>query len=375
MTVVSSHVSAIAAKCLERALLDEQVLTRSGGDVNNADGAHVLLEAVENGIKRDPKVYYAFIAILEETLTGGDCATIASEMKSELQIRRDREHVAECSDAPTKSKPSKLLEATKVGSKVSANTCTKSTENGHLVANGGASKHPVQVCDNSDNPCTYVGNPPPKRQQQENLENAKVLIQSASDLRNIHMYQELQQKCDQLENANNEKEQIEKKLSEKCKALEGLVQEKDRKMEEFQCQLDAMKTRLSGVESLKHGITSEYTALQERMAIVQAEYERHIEAEADKKKKLVEELKQKELKIEQSDNDIKRLMAEIEQLRQQSKRLVEKNCELKAQQRVTLFGVFLVLILFALMAVVILAVGAYTYLYSFGSYPEKREEL
>ena len=55
VTVLSSHVLAIAAKCLECVLLDEQALTRLGGDANNADGAHVLLEEVENGINTRPK--------------------------------------------------------------------------------------------------------------------------------------------------------------------------------------------------------------------------------------------------------------------------------------------------------------------------------
>lgn len=372
VTVVRSNVSAITAKCLECKLLDEQALTRSGGDVNNADGAQVLLEAVENGIKRDPKVYDAFIAILEETLTG-DCATLASEMKKEL---RDREHVAECSDAPTKLKPSKMLEATKVDSKAGAiiyGANTKSAENGHLVANGGASKHPVQVCDNSNDLCAYVGNPPPKKQQ-ENLENAKVFIQSVSAMQNTSTYRELQQKCGELEKAQHEKEWIQKKLSETCKALEGLVEEKKRKEEELQRELDAMKAHVSGIQSLKHSVSSEFAALQKRMATMQVDYERRIKAELDEKNELTKKLKQKELQIEQSDNDIERLMAEIEQLRQRNKCLVEENCELKkAQQRATMLGVFLVLISFALMAVAILGVGAYTF--SFGSYTEKREEL
>ena len=377
VAAMGAHVSAIATKCLEREFLEKQALeaiTRSKEDVivNNADSAQLLLEAVENAIKRDPKAYDAFIAILEETLTG-DGATLASEMKRELQIRRDREHVAECSDPRgVKSKPSyKTLEATKVGSKVvEVGANTTSAGNGHLVANGGASKHPIQVCDNSDNPCAYVGNPPPKRQHQENLENAKVLIQSASDMQNTRMYRELQQKCDQLEKAQHEKEQLQKKLSETCKALESLVEEKERNKEEFQRELDAMKAHVSGVESLKHSVSSEFAALQKKMATVQADYEHRIKAETNEKNELAEKLKQKELRIEQSDDDIKHLMAEMERLRQQNKCLIEENCELKkARQDATEIGVLLMLALFLLITFAVLAVGAYVF--SVGSYSDE----
>ena len=371
----SCHVSAIVAKCQERRVLDEQELeaiTRSKEDVNNADGAQVLLEAVENAIKRRPNAYDAFIAILEETLTG-DSATLASEMKKELQIRRDREHVAECSDdAPVKSKPVTLA-ATKVGSKEGAS----SAGNGHLLANGGASKFSegsAQVSGSGGDMYAYLENLPPRGQQLDLDDARRVLIQSPIAMHNMDAFQELQRKCDQLESDCNEKSLIEKELSKKCEVLEGLVEEKDRKLEKFQRQLDAMKTRLSGVESLKHNVSSEYAALQKRMATIQAEYEHHIEVETNEKNELTKKLRRKELRIEQSNDDIKRLTAEIKQLRQQNKCLVKENCELKiAQQRVTELGILVVLASFALMVVAILAVGAYTF--SVGSYSDKRKEL
>ena len=375
---MSDRVSDVATKCLERDFLDTLVLeaiVQSKEDADNAESAQVLLGAVENAVERDPRAYDAFIAILEETLTGDDGATLVSEMKRELQVVRDREHLAEGSDVRAEqSKPT--LEATKVGIKVGAKTSinSKSAENGQLISNGSAPrpKRPTQVQDHSNERCTYVGNPPPEKQVQENLENARVLIQSARCMQNTCTYQELQEKCDQLENDHHERKRIKKKLTEKCKALEGLVEEKERKIKECQCQLDAMKKRLSGVESLKHGINSEYAALQERMATMQAEYESRIEAETDKKNELARKLKQNELKIAQSNSDIERMMAEIEQLRQQNKCLHEENCELKkARQDATEIGVLLTLAMFIMIALAVLAVGAYVF--SFGS--EKRDEL
>ena len=253
--------------------------------------------------------------------------------------------------------------------------CRAGFSNETITTMSQRSKRPVQVCDRSNDLCAYVGNPPPKEQWQ-NLENARVLIQSASGMRNAHMYQELQQKCDQLQNDRLEKDQIEKKLSEKCRALEDLVEEKDKELGELKSELDAMKTHLSGVESLKHSVSSEYTAFQQKMATVQAEYKQRIEVGTSEKNELTEKLRQKQLKIEQSNDDIKQLMAEIKGLRKQNQCLIEENCELKkARQDATEIGVLLLLALFFLIGFAVLSVGAYVYDFRVGSYSYERKEL
>ena len=370
VVAVEGNVMAIAGKCQDRGLLEQQAIeaiTQSEENLDNANRAQRLLEAVENRIELDAKAYDTFIAILEEPLSG-DSANVVSDMKRELQNRRDREQVTECSDAPAKPKPSKMLAATKMEA-----GAANLTGNGHLAANGGASlcsEGPVQA---DGGRYAYVGNPPPTRQQQ-NLDNARTLIQSVSQvrkLRNEIVIQELQQKCDQLENDYHEKELIEMQFFKTCRVLEDLVEAKSEKVAGLQCQLDAMKTRLSGVESLKYDIASEYSALQERMAAMLAEYEGRIEAETNEKNELIQMLEQKQLKIEQSNNDIQKLSGEIQELRQQNLRLVKENCELKVQYGALKLGFKLVLASFVLIAIAIFVVA----LYASSVGPSKKEEL
>ena len=292
---MSRYVSAVTKKCLERDFLDQQELQaiiQSKEDINNVESAQILLGAVKNAIKRNPRAYDAFVAVLEETLTDDDDAKLVSEMKRELQVVRDREYIAECSEGHGRAEKSKpTFEATKVGTKEGANT-SKSAEKGEPIANGGgAPRRPVQVHDRSNECCVYVWNPPPINQVKENFENAQVVTQSVRGMQNT-------------------------------RELQGLV-------EELQCQLDAMRVHLSGAESLKHSISSEYAALQERTATMKAEYESRIEAEIDEKNQLIEKLKNEELKSEQKNSDNERLMAEVKQLRQQNKYLHEKMCDHK----------------------------------------------
>ena len=276
------------------------------------------MKAVINCIKTNSSCYKTFIGILTEELPDGSKKVI-DDMNRDLEERKQRLEVAECTDDTTRRKK-QVTGSTPPGvdevPRPELKSADRSSETDGVCP-------PIQASNSGKGESAYVPNPPETSARRRTLQLALEMIRMADSdamqdeaqlLQLQQENEELKKQRRQLKNAIEKEKKLTQELEGERSSLKTLMSEKEQETADLKREIEALKIRLSGAEAQRNTFNSKCSKLEQELSSLESEYNTKIANKRDIIKRLEKKLEHQELRIKKTEPTVIELSNTVKEL-------------------------------------------------------------